>query len=86
MKFPAKYLLMTFGLGTSFTACADSFYCGESLIEEGMEQSEVIQHCGEPTSRSGYDWVYDRGPEKFTVNIHFEPDGTVGQIKEHSPE
>jgi hypothetical protein len=86
MKFLTKYLLVTFALGASFTASADTFYCAETLIEEGMKQSEVQQHCGEPSSSSGYNWVYDRGPEKFVVHIHFEPDGTVGEIRQESSE
>jgi hypothetical protein len=31
---------------------ADAFRCGSKLIEPGMTQSEVLNHCGEPSSRS----------------------------------
>ena len=35
------------------TAPADeSFRCGSKLIGIGMTQTEVLAHCGEPTSRS----------------------------------
>jgi hypothetical protein len=30
--------------------------------------------------------VYDRGPEKFAVHIHFESDGTVGEIRQEPSE
>jgi hypothetical protein len=29
----------------------DAFRCGQKLVEPGMSQAEVLQHCGEPTSR-----------------------------------
>ena len=30
----------------------ESFRCGSKLIVPGMSQAEVLQHCGEPSSRS----------------------------------
>ena len=37
-------------LGASLAA--DSFRCGSKLIVPGMSQAEVLQHCGDPVSRS----------------------------------
>jgi len=35
------------------TAVANgSFHCGSKIIEVGMTQTEVLEHCGEPTSRA----------------------------------
>lgn len=35
------------------TAVADeSFHCGSKIMEVGMTQAEVIEHCGDPTSRA----------------------------------
>jgi hypothetical protein len=86
MKHSIKYLLTALSLGVTFAAHADTFYCGEKLIEEGMTQDQVIQFCGEPASRSGYNWTYDRGPEEFSVLVYFEPDGTVGNIEQQMSE
>jgi len=82
MKLPTQYLIAAVALGTSFAAHADSFYCGENLIEEGMSQDKVVQLCGEPSSRDGNNWIYDRSPEKFKVRIYFEADETVGDIQQ----
>lgn len=82
---PAFTALLTLLL-IATTASADTFYCGETLIEEGMSRGEVVQHCGQPSSGGEDNWVYDRGPEKFNVEVHFEADGTVGDIQEESQE
>jgi hypothetical protein len=63
-------------------ASADTFYCGTHLIEEGMTRDEVTKYCGEPDSKSIQNWVYDRGPEKFDVTVHFLDNGTVSRIQE----
>ena len=81
MKISANVLLATVALTATFAARADTFYCGEKLIDEGMEQNLVLQYCGEPSSRFGNHWVYDRGPEEMDMLVDFEADGTVGQIE-----
>jgi len=81
MKVSANILLATLALSATFVARADDFYCGQTIIEEGMEQNQVLQYCGEPSSRFGYKWVYDRSPEQLDMLVHFEPDGTVGDIE-----
>jgi hypothetical protein len=41
------------GIALSGSSLADdSFRCGSKLIVAGMSQAEVLQHCGEPASRS----------------------------------
>jgi hypothetical protein len=57
------------------------FTCGGDLIMPGDSKAHVEKHCGSPSSISGGDtWIYERGPEQFTVTIHFEADGTVNRI------
>jgi hypothetical protein len=34
------------------TLADDSFRCGSRIIELGMTQSQVLEHCGDPTSRT----------------------------------
>jgi len=59
----------------------DSFYCGQSLIEDGTSAEDVLRLCGEPTNRLAEDqWVYNRGPEQLITTVYFEADGTVGRI------
>jgi hypothetical protein len=46
-------LLALSGIALSGASLADeSFRCGSKLIVTGMSQAEVLQHCGEPASRS----------------------------------
>lgn len=65
------------------TAFAEvGFRCGTHLIDVGDPRDDVLEHCGEPTSREGgYTWIYDRGPTEFKILVHFEPDGTVNRIE-----
>jgi len=68
------------------TSVAESFRCGSHIIEQGMDRSKVLEYCGQPTSKRGWTMVYDRGPEKFNMLIHFNADGTVDRIEEESEE
>ena len=46
-------LLALSGIALSGASLADeSFRCGSKLIVPGMSQAEVLQHCGDPASRS----------------------------------
>ena len=64
------------------TACADDrFECGQHMVHIGDQRSEVLEHCGQPTTEEGWTWTYDRGSEELPVTVHFEPDGTVGRIQ-----
>jgi hypothetical protein len=85
MKTPIFAALLSLGLalGLPSIAVADAdFYCGSTIIEEGMMLTRVQQLCGPPTEQTGDRWIYDRGPEEFTVIIHVSPDGTVGLIEQ----
>jgi hypothetical protein len=42
---------------------------------------KVLEHCGEPTEKDGNHWIYDRGPEKLMVVVHFDQD-VVSLIEE----
>ena len=64
----------------------DSFRCGDDLVENGMSLKKVQEICGAPTQQFGDRWIYDRGPDKFAIIIHIEPDNTVGMIEEKGPE
>ena len=51
-----------------------------------MPLAKVQELCGAPTQQLGDRWSYDRGPDKFAIIIHIEPDNTVGMIEEKAPE
>ena len=63
----------------------DSFRCGNGIVEDGMPLAKVQEMCGAPTQQMGDRWIYDRGPDKFTIIIHVEADNTVGMIEEQAP-
>jgi hypothetical protein len=74
---PAIFLL----LSAPFASAEVGFRCGTHLIDVGDRQEDVLKHCGEPTSQSGWTWIYDRGPSEFDIIVHFEADGTVNRIQ-----
>ena len=84
-----QFALRTF-LGSVLTLVATAvfadvgFRCGQHLIDVGDQREDVLEYCGEPTSQSGYTWIYDRGPTQFKILVHFEPDGTVNRIEDGS--
>jgi len=85
MKILASLSLLTGLVLASTAALGDSFYCGTHIIEEGDSKVKVEEYCGQPTSQSYDQWVYDRGENKFTITLHFGADGTVDQIEETDP-
>lgn len=60
----------------------DRFQCGQHMIHIGDQRSEVLKHCGQPTTEGSGIWTYDRGPDSLPVTIHFRADGTVDRIQE----
>jgi len=53
-------------------SATDSFRCGTHVISQGLEQSKLLQYCGEPAEKHGDTWVYDWGPERQTMVVHFD--------------
>lgn len=99
MRNTARSLLVCLTLGGLLPAVAsadddgmmpptglDSFRCGNGIVEDGMSMDKVQELCGAPTQQLGDRWIYDRGPDKFTIIIHIEQDNTVGMIEEKSPD
>jgi hypothetical protein len=49
----SRWILASLLAGPLALAHADDVArCGSKLIEPGMSQADVLQHCGEPTSRT----------------------------------
>ena len=99
MRTIPGYLLLTLALGALLPSLAaaddsnmmpatgtDSFRCGSHLVENGMSLAKVQEYCGTPTRQTPDRWFYDRGPDKFRIIIHVQPDNTVGMIEEEQPQ
>ena len=83
MSLLAKLMLLVVTCCFSgWVSAQETFRCGQRLINEGDSKAEVEEHCGPPSSREGYLWIYDRGSEQFPVTIHFSANGTVNRIEE----
>ncbi len=99
MRTIPESLLLSLALGALLPALAaaddsnmmpatgtDSFRCGSHLVENGMTLAKVQEYCGVPTQQTSDRWFYDRGPDKFRIIIHVQPDNTVGMIEEQQPQ
>jgi hypothetical protein len=76
-----RLLLISFSMMFSASAMADAFYCGTHIIDDNSNQTEVLEHCGEPDNKQFEQWLYARGEEPDML-IHFEADGTINRIEE----
>ena len=78
-------VLSTLVLSSLQPAFADSLKCGVYLIQEGERRPsgkyEVLKKCGEPASRQGNSWVYDRGGTAKIVT--FNDSGQVASIRKY---
>jgi len=83
MKLKITYLAL--GIVTTIAAAdafaTDSFRCGTHVISQGLAQRELVQYCGEPAEKHGDTWVYDWGPERQTMVVHFDMDLNIDLIK-----
>jgi hypothetical protein len=66
---------------TSLTASAGSLECQGNFISPGITEAELLQACGEPTSRNGADWIY-KMPGDFPMVVTFGIDGVVTFIRD----
>ena len=76
-----RLLFISFSMMFSASAMADAFYCGTHIIDENSNQTQVLEHCGEPDNKQIEQWLYARGEEPDML-IHFEADGTINRIEE----
>jgi hypothetical protein len=82
MKMPT--LSITFIAGALFTlqTQAETMECGTHMISDGEISgpilSEVVEKCGEPTSRDGNSYVYEKG--NTTYVLVFDDAGNLNSI------
>ncbi len=53
----------------------DSFRCDGGIVHLGDPDYELLNKCGQPSVREGYEgviWVYDRGPNQFNVRFYVQ--------------
>ena len=65
------------GLILSVSAHADTFRCDGHIIEKGMSQDEVLQHCGQPDEMNNQ--VHITWPSGL---VRFLPRGVADQCRE----
>jgi hypothetical protein len=86
MAINHKSAAIALALLFTFSASAEDFRCGTHIIEEGLTKTEVLQRCGAPATQFGSQWVYDFGPDKFKILLHFDGDDEVERIDEELQE
>jgi hypothetical protein len=79
------------GLLLAATAQAGSITCGDAMITDdqpdGQFQEQILQQCGEPTSKDGDDWFYDRSDVgQGTYVLHFNDSGQLESIEQQMDE
>ena len=83
MKFiHAIFFSSIFFLVIAAANADELFRCGSHIVEIGNNRETVLEYCGQPTTEDGWTWIYDRGPEKFKVLVHFGANGAVNKIEE----
>ncbi|MGD2138529.1 MAG: DUF2845 domain-containing protein [Gammaproteobacteria bacterium] len=60
---------------------AGSLECQGNIISPGITRTELVQACGEPTSRHGDEWIY-KMPGDYPMVVTFGIDGVVNFIRD----
>ena len=64
-------------------ASAENIRCGNYLIQDGERSGatkyEVLKKCGEPATRMGHTWVYQKG--KKVIQLRFNGAGQLETIR-----
>ena len=80
----ACWLTLAFG---AESAVATTMMCGETIIDGEQlvpaTAAQVLAACGEPTSKTEGEWVYERQGQ-FTKILEFDSDGNLQSISGQS--
>ena len=60
---------------------AGSLECQGNIISPGVTEAQLLEACGEPTSRNGAEWIY-KMPGDFPMVVIFGIDGVVSFIRD----
>jgi hypothetical protein len=44
---------------TPLVTCAESLECHGDIVSQGDTEEQLLEACGNPTSRDGADWLYE---------------------------
>jgi len=66
---------------------AGSISCGDSTITDdqdtGPTTMQILDQCGQPTSKDGDDWIYDRSDVGQGIYVlHFDDSGQLDSIEQ----
>ena len=77
-------VLYTILAAAAGNALAESIICGGTVIEDGrpdpVTADQVLEACGEPTTREPGQWVYAQ-PGEMTRILRFNSDGDLQSIE-----
>jgi len=82
-----KYLsmmLFTLVSVTSSAVYAESLECNGNIVSRGITEEQLLDTCGEPTSRNGVNWIYHMSGS-IPILVTFG-DGVVILIRDVEPE
>ncbi len=87
MKIRYRYIAGFTGLLLCGTAQAGSITCGEAIITDdqldGQVTQQILDKCGQPTSKDGDNWLYDRSDVGQGIYVlHFNDSGQLDSIEE----
>ena len=87
MKIRYRYIAGFTGLLLGGTAQAGSISCGDAIITDdqpdGQFKQQILDKCGQPTSKDGDTWLYDRSDLGWGIYVlHFNGSGQLDSIKE----
>lgn len=86
----ARSILLATLLGAlllSTTVRAETMRCSGHIIERGMTQDEVMQHCGSPDEQSAQgeiSWSYLNAGHQMKHVVYFYNNGKVERIESQS--
>ena len=69
-------------------ANADNFRCAGHIIEKGMSQAEILEHCGQPDARGTEvhnTWTYKAAAGHRDIVVYFYANGNIEQIRTEDP-
>ncbi|MFH0341108.1 MAG: hypothetical protein ACHBNF_03050 [Chromatiales bacterium] len=87
MKIRYRYIAGFTGLLLDGTAQAGSMTFGQAIITDdqldGQVTQQILDKCGQPTSKDGDNWLYDRSDVGQGIYVlHFNDSGQLDSIEE----
>jgi hypothetical protein len=84
MRDANKYTALMLCLFLPMAAQADTFRCDGQIIEQGMNQDQVLQYCGQPDETNNQvriSWTYKRQAGEMDIVIYFYANGDIEEIE-----